>query len=204
MVVQVAGSVTLRDWISGLPKGRATARRYAARNTTPLPKGRSGPSAQKKAPRSGSCPLTPTDLRGRGTADSGAVRAPVTAINAGVRAQAVDDLSEAEARDRGQGCRVVGADRRPHGRTATATELCRSGRACTSCALKTLAPGKPRPRREQPGRSARLHRPRDRRRTGGEHGDHKVVRPTRIRAPRIAARPPRTRNKTYFCRRTVS
>ncbi|MFF1917764.1 GntR family transcriptional regulator [Streptomyces sp. NPDC058239] len=40
-----------------------------------------------------------------------------------------------------------------------------------------------RPRREQPVRPALLHRPRGRRRTGGEHGDRKVVRPARIRAP---------------------
>ncbi|GHB92795.1 hypothetical protein GCM10010306_104810 [Streptomyces umbrinus] len=39
------------------------------------------------------------------------------------------------------------------------------------------------PRREHPVRPTRLHRQRDRHRTGGEHGDHKVVRPTSIRAP---------------------
>ncbi|WP_211265852.1 hypothetical protein, partial [Actinacidiphila oryziradicis] len=59
-----------------------------------------------------------------------------------------------------------------------------AGRACTSFALNADAWKAKRPRREQPVRPARLHRPRDRRRTGGEHGDHKVVRPTRIRAPR--------------------
>jgi hypothetical protein len=58
-----------------------------------------------------------------------------------------------------------------------------AGRACTSFALNADAWKAKRPRREQPVRPARLHRPRDRRRTGGEHGDHKVVRPTRIRAP---------------------
>ena len=56
-----------------------------------------------------------------------------------------------------------------------------AGRACTSFAWKPEA-WKPGPRREQSGRSAWLHRPRDRRRPGA-HGDHKVVRPTRIRAP---------------------
>jgi hypothetical protein len=79
-----------------------------------------------------------------------------------------------------------------------------AGRACTSFALNADAWKAKRPRREQPVRPARLHRPRDRRRTGGEHGDHKVVRPDRIRAPgsRYARRALET--KTYFCRRTVS
>ena len=56
-----------------------------------------------------------------------------------------------------------------------------AGRACTLCALKRW-------RLEGHGRAGNS-RPvgtvastEDRRRTGGEHGDHKVVRPTRIRA----------------------
>lgn len=38
----------------------------------------------------------------------------------------------------------------------------------------------------------------------GEHGDHKVVRPARIRSPGGAKRLLRTRTTTYFCRRTFS
>lgn len=40
-----------------------------------------------------------------------------------------------------------------------------------------------RPRREQPVPPGRLHQPRDRRRTRGEHGDRKIISPTRIRTP---------------------
>lgn len=47
------------------------------------------------------------------------------------------------------------------------------------------------PRREQPARSARLQRPRDRRRTDGEHGGHQVA-PRQEPGPGVAVRPPRT------------
>lgn len=60
-----------------------------------------------------------------------------------------------------------------------------------------------RPRREQSARPARLHRPRDRHRTGG---DTETARSSARLAPGpgIAVRLPRTRTKTYSCRRTVS